>query len=102
MQEQLHAHAGTLSDHAMRLVRVETQMDALQRVIPTLATQDQVDAAERRVTARVDSCTDLLDAKMTHVVDTVAPLRKGIYWVVTLILGAVILGVLALLFRQGG
>jgi hypothetical protein len=90
LRDHLRGHGDILGEHTARLVKVETQLEGVMHTVPRLATQEHVENAKVQ-----------LELKLDHLTKVVDPIRKVINWAAGLIVGAVLLGLLALLFKTG-
>lgn len=95
--KSVRARVHNLNDQVQKLVgeniELRTRMEGLRETLNSFmiraATRDQLDALGT-----------VMQNQLQAVKNDLAPIQRGIWWVVTLILGAVILAVLALVFTR--
>lgn len=92
LRDQMTGQGLTLVDHAVRLVKLETEMTGLEEKADTLATKEQVTNLGRTTEAQVRHLGELVEAQM-------GPIRRGAYWLIGIVGAGVIGAVLALIFR---
>lgn len=95
LRERLHkladmaqAHEGKVSEHTTLLKVFAGELETLKM---TLATKESVEAGTMLLTLKIDQLNTTLD-----------PIRRSVYWVASIIVGAVLVALLALVLRTGG
>lgn len=95
--DTIQRHEGLLIDHSVRMEMAEKQILVLNT---KAATREQLDAAVLALGEKVAAAVTLMTLQIKTIADDIAPIKSGIYWVVGLVLSAVILAALAFLFRR--
>lgn len=103
MSDQVQAHELRLAEDAVQIRSLTERLDGALR---TMATGDQLHAMESNLALQLlnaklqlEGAVSLIREQVSNLKDDLTPIRKGINWVVTLVLGAVILAVLALVLK---
>jgi hypothetical protein len=66
------------------------------------ATREQLDTAVLSLGAKLQSSLEMMTFQIKTIADDLAPIRKGVYWVITVVLGSVLLAGLAFLLKRPG
>jgi len=88
LRETSHEHTTSLAQHTGMFLEYEVRMENVERSVETLATK-----------ADVDHHAETLTLKLDHLKETVDPIKHGIYWMVGLVLAAVIAALLSLVVK---
>jgi hypothetical protein len=110
IRARIHNLSDVVQKHEIRLaedkVLIEAVTSRVDGIIRTMATGEQLRAAETNIGLQLTNNKTQLEGQltdlrtqMTNVKEDLAPIRSGINWVATLIIGAVILAILALVLR---
>ncbi len=97
LADVVHGHEGTLREHVVRLSVVQERVDRLDAHV---ATRDQVNQVALAMTAQIQAFHTQNTLRLDHVVATLDPLRKAVYWAASLIVGAVGLALLGLALKS--
>lgn len=108
MNDVVQVHELTLHEHGIKIDQLEKQVSSL---FTQAATREQLDAAVLSLGEKVAAAVTLMSLQIKtiaenmgnqvkQITDTLDPIRKGIYWVITLVFGAVILAGLSFLLRR--
>ncbi len=97
LSDQVQVHEGKILGHD---IKIEFAAQQVQALIAQTATREQLDTATLSLGEKLAASVALMTLQIQTIADDIAPLRKGIYWIVTLVLGAVVLAVLTLVLRQ--
>lgn len=104
IRQRLHHMNDTQQVHALKLNEHEIKLGLLTQQYTVLSTQsatrEQLDAAVLSLGEKVSTSVALMTVQLTNLANDLAPIRKGIYWIVTLVLGAVVLAGLSFLLRR--
>jgi chromosome segregation ATPase len=102
VRERIHKLADVVQSHETRLaqhdVLIQTHTSALETV--RQSTREQVDGAVKMIELTIESAVNQTKMQLQSLQDDIAPIKRGIYWIVTLILGSVVLAVLALVLKK--
>jgi hypothetical protein len=94
MADMIQAQNGQLVEHNVMIRSVTEDVARLQ---DTTATSDQLEAMGNNM-AHIGRTLEL---KLGHLADTMEPIRRGVYWMVGIILASVLGAVLFLVIRNG-
>lgn len=97
LADDLRMHDVQIGEHGVLIRVLTTQLEALRM---TGASREQVEQLETRLGQQIASNLVTVTLKVQHVHDDLAPIQRGIYWAVTLIIGVVILALLALVVKK--
>lgn len=86
LADDVQSHRAQLGEHKLLLKILKESVDGLR---VSMATSEQLDALENTLHLKLDNLTAAVD-----------PIKRGVYWIVTLVLGAVVLAGMALLLRR--
>lgn len=104
VRERLHRINDVVQVHELKLNEYGIKIDLMAKQVLGLTTQtatrEQLDAAVLALGTKVANAVDLMSLQIHNIADDLAPIRKGIYWVITMVLGAVVLAVLAFVLRR--
>jgi len=98
LNDELQLHRLSIKEHDIVLGMLKTDI-ALMRA--TAATREQLETGLKSVGEKIENVHTQTDLKLDAIKETLDPLKRGIYWVVTVIVGAVILAVIGLALRGG-
>ena len=109
MSDMVQAHEGTIREHGVLINFLNNQLETVRQ---TTATREALDNAIGRVTtmqesnraqltASLESSEKTLSLKLNHLHDDMVPIKRGIYWVVGLILAALIGAGMTFILRGG-
>lgn len=87
--QMVQAHEGRFGEHAQELRTHTRQLDSLTQ---TTVTKEQLNHAVETLTLKLGH-----EAKSLH--EAIDPVRHGIYWVVALVLGAMLLALVGLVLQ---
>ena len=96
LSDMVQGHEGTLREHKVLL---EHQERAHSSLAARAATQEQLGHARGAMTTELAAAVAQLTLQIGTVKDDLAPIKRGVYWAVTLILGALILAMMTLLLN---
>jgi hypothetical protein len=103
---RLHRLNDMVHKHELQLHESGIRYELLDRQVKTLtaqtATREQLDAAVLSLGSSLTAAVNLMTLQIKNIADDITPIKKGIYWVVGLVLGTVVLAGLAFLFRRPG
>lgn len=74
------------AEHSLRIGALESQM---KEVHTDMATKEQLETAAMKMTLKLDNLRDTLD-----------PIKRGVYWLVALICGSVVIALLSLVVKK--
>lgn len=94
--DTIQRHEGQLIDHSVRIDVAEKQIVALTT---KAATREQLDAAVLALGEKVAAAVTLMTLQIKTIADDIAPIKKGIYWGVGIIVTAFLGAVLSLVLR---
>lgn len=112
LRRRIHNINDMVQKHEIRLaedsVLIRSVTDRVDHAILTMATGEQLRNAEinlglqfANAKTQLEGAINILTAGLQNVKDDLTPIRKGINWVVTLIVGAVIVALMALVLKGG-
>lgn len=84
LRERIHAHDLDFTLNAVRLVKLETTQDSMVKALTGLVSADQLET---------------LSVKLDHVTEVVDTIKRGIFWVIGIILATLLIAGLGLLLR---
>lgn len=106
LRSRLHRLADRMQSHESRIIiveyvnkRLEERMDVIGK---TMATGEQLAGAVEKIELKLTNARNQLEDAVCALKDDLAPIKKGIYWVITIVLGAVILAGLGLVLAKPG
>jgi len=95
---------GDISEHA---IHIRTLKERVDKLTADVATGEQLEAVKEHLLLQLsvakmqlEGSVAQINLKLMAVSEKLDPIQRGIWWVVTLILGAVILAVLGLVLGQ--
>ena len=104
VRERIHKLADTVQLHEKQLAQHDVMIQAHTTTVESLRTQmstrEQLQNAVSLFEISLESSVRELTAKLTALHDDLSPIKRGIYWVVTLIIGSVLLAMLALVLKK--
>lgn len=93
-----HKTADTVQAHEGRLAQLEWRLQEHEKTATKLAME-----MEQLVTGtQLESLREMLDLRLKVLTEALAPIQRGFYWAVGLIVGAVVLALVSLVLRSGG
>lgn len=97
LNDMAHAHELLINANAIRLTSLERQVTNLAN---QGATREQLDNAVLLLGQKMTASMDNMSNQIKSIADDLSPLKRGIYWVVGLVLSAFIMAILAMILRQ--
>lgn len=105
LRSRVHNLSDTVHHHALKLGSHDLMLDVLDKHFETLrgstATREQLELVSQTTKQHVDNAVAGVAAQVQSVKEDLAPIKRGIYWAVALILGAVILALVGTVLRGG-
>lgn len=102
VRDRIHKLADTVQIHETKIaqhdVLIHAHTSALESV--RMSTREHVDSAVKMIELTIESAVNQTTLKLQALQDDLAPIKRGVYWVVTLIIGSVIAAVLALVLKK--
>lgn len=92
-------HATCIAEHRVQIAKLES--DVLQ-IRSTMATGEQLNHGMERLSEALKAAVTEMSLKLQLVHNDLDPIKRGIGWIVTLVLGAVVLALLALILGRPG
>lgn len=89
-------HEGTLREHQVRLDMNAKQIEVVRQ---SSATVEQLTHTGELMKQTIRNTEDTLKLRIDNVVDELKPIKSGVYWAVTLIIGAVLLAIMTMLLN---
>lgn len=86
------------AEHEIKIGMLTTQVSSLSS---QTATREQLDAAVLQLGEKVTNAVTLMSVQIKSIADDIAPIKKGIYWAIGIVLSSILLAVMALVLRRG-
>ncbi len=99
LNDTVQIHVGLLGEHRIRLEQAEKQIGVLTN---QTATREQLDAAAIALGIKLANAMEVMSLQIKAIADDLAPIRKGVYWVITVVLGSILIAGLSLLLKRPG
>lgn len=98
LSDDLQTQRMQVREHEILIRMMQTDIAMIRT---SSATREQLDAGLKAVGQEIKDGRAQTDLKLDAIKETLDPLKRGIYWVVTVIVGAVILAVIGLAMKGG-
>lgn len=106
--DQVHTHEVKMGEHGVLIDVMTTHVEGLRS---TMATRDQLSSAEKTIKAemttavsaakeQLENAVGLMTLKVQYVHDDLEPIKRGVYGVVWLVVGAVVIALIALVVKK--
>lgn len=96
MSDLVHAHDGMLREHSVLLSMNGKQIEVVRT---SCATVEQLNHASATMKTAVENSERLLTEKLTTLSNDLGPIKRGVYWAIAIILGAVLMALMALVLN---
>lgn len=105
LRSRVHNMSDRLQAHENRLAIMEFQSEALAKRIDifarTMATGEQLTNCVAQIELKLTNAKEKLESAVAAIKEDLGPIKNGIYWIVTLIVGAVVLAIIATVIKKG-
>lgn len=98
MSDRLQSHESRLAVSEFIAENLTKRVDAFAR---TMATGEQLTNAVTQIELKLTNTKEKLESAVASLKDDLGPIKNGIYWIVTLIIGAVVLAIIATVIKKG-
>lgn len=98
LNDELQQQRMKIQEHSILLGVMQTDIAMIRK---DSATREQLEMGLLRVGQEIKDSRAQTDLKLDALKETLDPIKRGIYWVVTLIVGAVILALIGLAMKGG-
>jgi hypothetical protein len=103
MNDMLQGHEGKMTEHTILIDANRRQIDGNRRQIENMlrstASREQVDSMATLHKTQLEGAVQSLTQLINNLKDQLDPIRRGVYWGVSLVLGALIIAVINLLLH---
>ncbi len=96
LNDMVQTHEGRFVEHKTLILGLQSQVDSIRKLT---ATREQVEAIAVLHKTQLDGAVTTLSQSINNLKDQLEPIRRGMYWGVTLVLGAFILALVNLLIH---
>lgn len=96
LADTVQIHEGKLGEHGVLIGVLTQQVEALRR---TTASREQLDHAVAVVRGQLDTYHAENKLKFDNMRDQLEPIRRGVFWAVGLIIGAVLFAIMTLVLN---
>lgn len=95
--DTIQRHEGKLTEHSIRIHGLERSVETLTT---QMATREQLSSATLALATKIESSVAMIQLQLTALANDVSPIKKGIYWVVGIVLAAVVGAILSQVIRR--
>jgi ABC-type phosphate transport system auxiliary subunit len=96
LADTVQTHEGKIGEHGVLIGVLTSQVEALRR---TTASREQLDHAVAVVRAQMDTIHSENKLRLDNMRDQLEPIRRGVFWAVGLIIGAVLFAIMTLVLN---